>query len=304
MSESQTVIELIDVTKQFGNFKAVSNANLSISKGEVVGFVGANGAGKTTTINMLLGFIRPSEGKVRLFEQDVAPENAFQSHKRIGYASGDMELPATLTGKQYLNFLLHQSGTKDRSRLKELSERFSPQLDRKFKHLSRGNQQKIALIAAFVTNPEVVILDEPSSGLDPAMQEAFLELIKEVQSRGTTVFMSSHYLQEVMSACSRVILMKNGRIIEDVDTKQLMAMGGKRITITSGYRPTKPPKKAEAVETSFEDDVLTLSFVYKGDVAELQSWLAAVKQLKDIEVSEYDLEETFHSLYETEEAEA
>lgn len=302
MSEMAPVIELIDVTKKFGSFSAVSHANLTINKGEVVGFVGANGAGKTTTISMLLGFIRPSSGTVRLFGHEVLPQNANRSHERIGYASGDMELPATLTGRQYLNFLLHQSGTKDRGRLDELTERFSPDLNKKFKNLSRGNQQKIALIAAFVTDPEVVILDEPSSGLDPAMQEAFLELVKEVQGRGTTVFMSSHYLQEVMSACSRVILMKNGEIIEDVDTKQLVAMGGKRITVRSGYRPTKPPKKAEAVDTSFEDGLLTLSFVYKGDVAELQSWLAAVKQLKDIEVSEYDLEATFHSLYETEEA--
>lgn len=302
MSETAPVIELVNVTKKFGNFTAVSNANLVITKGEVVGFVGANGAGKTTTISMLLGFIRASEGTIRLFGHEVVPQNANRSHERIGYASGDMELPATLTGKQYLNFLLHQAGVADRSRLESLIERFSPDLNKKFKNLSRGNQQKIALIAAFATDPDVVILDEPSSGLDPAMQEAFLELVKEVQGRGTTVFMSSHYLQEVMSACSRVILMKNGEIIEDVATKQLVAMGGKRITVKSGYRPTKPPKKAEAVETTFEDDLLTLSFVYKGDVAELQSWLAAVKQLKDIEVSEYDLEATFHSLYETEEA--
>lgn len=300
MSDTTPVIELVDVTKQFGSFKAVSKANLSISKGEVVGFVGANGAGKTTTISMLLGFIRPTEGTVRLFGKDVTPDNAHRSHERIGYAAGDMELPAALTGKQYLNFLLHQAGTKDRGRLKELTERFSPDLNKKFKNLSRGNKQKVALIAAFVTDPDVVILDEPSSGLDPGMQEEFLELIKEVQARGTTVFMSSHYLQEVMSACTRVVLMKNGRFIEDVETKALVAMGGKRITVKSGYRPTKPPKKAEDVETTFEDDLLTLSFVYKGDVAELQSWLAAVKQLKDIEVSEYDLEETFHSLYETE----
>jgi len=300
MSDTTPVIELVDVTKRFGSFKAVSKASVAISKGEVVGFVGANGAGKTTAISMLMGFIKPTEGTVRLFGKDVTPQNAHRSHERIGYAAGDMELPATLTGRQYLDFLLRQSGTKDRSWLQALTERFSPDLNKKFKNLSRGNKQKIALIAAFATDPDVVILDEPSSGLDPAMQEAFLELIKEVQARGATVFMSSHYLKEVMSACSRVILMKNGQFIEDVDTQQLMAMGGKRITIKSGYRPTKPPKKAEDVETTFENDLLTLSFVYKGDVSELQSWLAAVKQLKDIEVSEYNLEETFHSLYETE----
>lgn len=294
------MIELNSVTKQFGPFKAVSEATLTIDKGEVVGFVGANGAGKTTTISMMLGFLGATKGDVKLFGEIIHPQTAHRQHGRIGFASGDMELPLNLTGKQYLTFLLHQSKTKN-SRLAELTQRFSPQLDKKIGKLSRGNRQKIALVAAFVTDPDVLILDEPTSGLDPAMQEAFLELVRDAQAKGKTIFMSSHYLQEVMDACSRVILMHNGKIILDKQTGELLAQGGKHITIKTGYRPTKPPKKAEEVETSFEDGLLTMKFVYKTDVAELQSWLAAVKQLKDVEISEYNLEETFKSLYEAEE---
>ncbi|HRJ06696.1 MAG TPA: ABC transporter ATP-binding protein [Candidatus Saccharibacteria bacterium] len=300
MSKSPVVIELNGVTKQFGRFKAVADATVAIAKGEVVGFVGANGAGKTTTISMMLGFLGATKGEVRLFGETIRPQTAHRLHGRIGYASGDMELPLNLTGKQYLTFLLHQSNTKE-SRLAELIQRLSPQLDKKIGKLSRGNRQKIALVAAFVTNPDVLILDEPTSGLDPAMQEAFLALVRDTQANGKTVFMSSHYLQEVMDACSRVILMHNGKIILDKLTDELLTQGGKHITIKSAYRPTKPPKKAEEVETSFEDGLLTMKFVYKTDVAELQSWLAAVKQLKDVEISEYNLEETFKSLYEAEE---
>ena len=154
MSESPAVIELNGVTKQFGRFKAVNNVTLSIKSGEVVGFVGANGAGKTTTISTLLGFLGATEGEVLLFGQIVHPSSAHVQHRRIGYASGEMELPQQLTGRQYLNFLLNQSDSK-KSLLKDLEKRFSPQLDKKIGKLSRGNRQKIALVAAFVTDPEL-----------------------------------------------------------------------------------------------------------------------------------------------------
>jgi ABC-2 type transport system ATP-binding protein len=132
------------------------------------------------------------------------------------------------------------------------------------------------------------------------MQEVFLDTIRDCKKRGKTVFMSSHYLQEVMEVCDRVILMSGGKVMEDVKTAQLLAQGGKQIIMRSAYRPTKPPKGAEAVETDFADDLLTLKFVFKGDLGELQRWLAAVKQLKDVEISEYNLEEAFKELYKPE----
>jgi len=299
MSTSIPVIELSAVTKRFGRFNAVSDVTLGVSRGEVVGFVGANGAGKTTTISMLLGFLNASSGDVRLFGQMVRPANAHVSHRRIGYAAGDMELPGQLTGAQYLR-LLRAAGSVEQERYDELIKRFSPQLGKKIQTLSRGNKQKIALVAAFLTDPEVIILDEPTSGLDPVMQETFLEMIRDCKRRGKTVFMSSHYLQEVMQVCDRVVLMSQGRIVEDVQTSQLLAMGGKQVSVTTGYRPTKPPKGAQEVFSEFADDVLHLSFVFKGDPGELQRWVAAIKQLRDIEISEYNLEEAFKSLYQPE----
>lgn len=302
MSESPAVIELQGVTKKFGRFAAVRDVSLKVQPGEVVGFVGANGAGKTTTISMLMGFLNVSHGTAKLFGETVRPASAHRLHRRIGYVAGDMEMPAQLTGKQYLAFLRRQKKISDKGSYDELIKRFTPQLDKKIHALSRGNKQKLALVAAFAGDPELMILDEPTSGLDPVMQDAFLDLIRERQAAGTTVFMSSHFLQEVSDVCSRVVLMANGRVVEDMAVAELQAMGGKHITVKSGYRPTKPPKGSDNVETEFEDGLLTLSFLYKGDMAQLQRWLAGVKLLKDVEVSDHNLEAAFRSLYEQEEA--
>lgn len=299
---STTVIRLSGVTKQFGKFSAVSNVSLAVDARQVVGFVGANGAGKTTTISMLLGFLGVSSGTVELFGEIVQPSNAHTSHRRIGYAAGDMELPGQLTGSQYLAFLRHQRKGSSDKQYQDLLKRFSPQLNKKIGTLSRGNKQKIALVAAFVGEPDLVILDEPTSGLDPVMQEAFLDLVRNYQQQGKTVFMSSHYLKEVMDVCDRVVLMSHGKVVEDIQTSQLLEMGGKQITLRTMYKTTKAPKGAESVRVSEEDGgVLKLEFVYKGEVAELQRWVAAVKQLKDIEISEYNLGDAFKSLYQAEE---
>lgn len=301
MAEPSSVIKLSGVTKRFGKFTAVQDVSIEIPAGQIIGFVGANGAGKTTTIATVLGFLNVSDGEVKLFGKEVHPANAHKSHHLIGYAAGDMELPAQLTGRQYLAFLRRQRKS-DTDNYKQLLERFSPQLDKKIRTLSRGNKQKIALVAAFLGEPDLVVLDEPTSGLDPVMQEAFLGTVREYKKQGKTVFMSSHYLQEVMDVCDRVLLMSHGRIVEDVTTSELQAIGGKQVHIQTTYKQTKPPKDAEDVTIETNGDLLTLRFVYKGQMAELQRWLAAVKQLKDVEVSEYNLEEAFKSLYETEEA--
>ncbi len=295
------VIEVQKVTKRFGAFTAVDAISFSVSPGEIVGFVGANGAGKTTTISMLLGFIEPTSGTVKLFGQPVHTHSAYRTHGRIGYAAGDMELPAHLTGHQYISFLLHQAKGDHSAHYAALRKEFSPQLDKKIHELSRGNRQKVALVAAMVTNPDVLVLDEPTSGLDPAMQETFLQVVRTYQQQKKTVFMSSHYLQEISDVCSRVLLMRDGKIIQDVGTKELLSASGKQVRVQTTYLHTRPPKHAESVETSKRGGTLTLSFVFKGDMDELQRWLAGVKLLRDVEVTEYNLAGAFHAVYETSE---
>lgn len=295
------ILSFRDVTKRFGNFAAVKDASFEVGAGEVVGFVGANGAGKSTAINMLLGFIKPSQGAINLFDRPVAPQTAHWSHTRLGYAAGDMELPQRLSGRQYLAFVANQSGRDVSIRQADLYEIFQPELDKRISALSRGNKQKIALIAAFLTSPEFIVLDEPTSGLDPIMQERFLGLIRSEQQRGATVFMSSHYLGEVADVCSRVLLMRRGELIQDVSSIELLGRSGKQVRIVTGSRLTKPPEGAEEVSAAFGGGRLTLSFVWKGSSEGLQRWLTTIKRLQDIEVTEYNLEAAFKLMYDPQE---
>lgn len=294
------IIETNKLTKQFGRVAAVNDVSFQVEAGEVVGFVGANGAGKTTTISALLGFIYPTSGSIRLFDTPVSAHSSRRLHRKIGYAAGDMELPPRLTGMQYLRFVMGQSGGADTAVFDDLCRRFKPELHKKISTLSRGNKQKIALIGAFVCQPELIILDEPTSGLDPVMQAVFLELVREVSAAGATVFMSSHYLNEVADVCTRVILMREGRVIKDISSAEMLASSGKFVRIVTGSKMTRPPEGATGIETERKDDQLVLSFVFKGEAAAMQRWVASLKQLHDIEITEYDLEGAFKELYESE----
>lgn len=290
------VIEVTNVTKRFGTFRAIENVSFSVTKGEIVGFVGLNGAGKSTTINLLLGFLRASSGSVRLFGKTILPSSAHRTHRDIGFASGDMALFDNLRGDQYLKFLSHRYQLRDQTRVKELCARFEPELGKKIKDLSRGNKQKIALIGAFMASPKLVILDEPSSGLDPFMQQAFLELVREEGDRGTTIFMSSHYLGEVADVCSRVLLMRKGKLVKDILSHQLEAAGGKMVHVAARYALV-PPKGAESVVHRKTAEGHELDFIYKGPALNLQKWLASTPPLTELTITEHDLEAAFSDLY-------
>ena len=299
--ERDQVISAARLTKKFGSSLAVDGISFAIQPGEVVGFVGANGAGKSTTINMLLGFISPSVGDIELFGRPLRAPSAHVSHREVGYGAGDMALPSSLSGSQYLRFVAAQSGAHDDERYQALVARFKPELNKKIASLSRGNKQKIALIAAFLPRPKLVVLDEPTSGLDPIMQEQFLDLVREEQASGTTIFMSSHYLNEVADVCSRVILMRHGKIVDDMPARELLSRGGKRVRVVTGYHATKPPRGAENVTTdTSQKSTLSIEFIWKKPPADLQQWIAGIKQLQDIEVTEFDLEGAFKDMYETE----
>lgn len=301
MVDIPEIIKIDAATKRFGKFAAVSDVSTTVAKGEIVGFVGVNGAGKTTTINMLLGFTSPSKGEVRLFENRITPATAHVAHRRIGYAAGDMELPDKITGRQHLQFVVNQSKGNFTDRLDQLVKIFQPQLNKKISTLSRGNKQKIALIAAFVTNPELIILDEPTSGLDPIMQTAFLDLVRSEKDKGTTIFMSSHYLQEVAEVCSRVLLMKNGRIVEDLSAQQLRDASGKTVRVVASSRIAPPKSHVSKAVHQQAPHGSELTFVYKGPLHILQEWIASIKHVTDIDISERTLEAEFKDLYAVEE---
>lgn len=294
------IIETKRLTKQYGAYAAVKDASFSVQKGEVIGFVGLNGAGKSTTINMLLGFQKPTSGEVLLFGEKVTLPGAHKSHRRIGFATGDMSLFDGMTGAQYLRFVakVHKTSIKTKE-YRALVERFAPQLDKKLNTLSRGNKQKIALIAAFMTSPDLVILDEPSSGLDPLMQQHFIELVREYSANGTTVFMSSHYLNEVTDVCTRILLIKSGELVKDIPTSELELAAGKLVRVVT-KRKVVPPKSAELIEEGKQGDDFELQFVYKDKAIRLQEWLGSLPHLEDVSITDHSAQAAFEDLYEEE----
>lgn len=295
------IIETKNLSKLYGRVPAVSAVNFTVQKGEIIGFVGLNGAGKSTTINMLLGFQQPSSGEVRLFGEKVTLPNAHQSHRRIGFATGDMSLFDGMTGRNYLEFVAKlYKRPLETGVYKKLVQKFKPQLDKKLKNLSRGNKQKIALIAAFMTEPDLVILDEPSSGLDPLMQQTFLELVREEAANGTTIFMSSHYLNEVANVCTRILLIKNGQLIKDMPAAKLELTSGKWVRVVTKVKVT-PPKTAEIVEHEKCGNEHILQFVYKNKAIRLQEWLGTLPNLQDVTITDNNPEAAFEDLYETKE---
>jgi len=290
------IIEVDKLSKVYDGVPAVDRVSFNVKPGEVVGFVGLNGAGKSTTINTMLGFLQPSSGYVKLFGQLVLPQSAHKTHEDIGFASGDMSLFENLTGSQYFKFVTKQFSLKDSTRLDALIDKLDPDLGKKIHDLSRGNRQKIALIAAFMMSPKLVILDEPSSGLDPLMQQVFIDLVREESAKGTTVFMSSHYLNEVTDVCSRILLIRDGKLIKDMLTAELTRGGGKIVKLIS-KKEIQLPANSKLLRSENENDKFETDFVFKGKVGELQNWMASLYGLIDITIVDHDKESAFEDLY-------
>lgn len=297
MVKNPTTLSLANVYKRFGELEAVSDVTLSIGRGEIVGFVGPNGAGKTTTISMLMGFIAPSKGKVTVLGTTVTPSTAHAVHRAIGYVAGDMVLPSSLTGKQFLTFCASQNG-RDEKHFKQLVHRLSPVLEKPLGALSRGNKQKIALIAALQHAPQVLILDEPTSGLDPLMQDIFLKTIKQESQKGTTVLMSSHILSEVSSICDRIVFMKAGKFIVDKPVTNILEQLGKHVIVTSSEMKKLISYLPDGVQLLSHNGKEARMSVPPEILKTFMRWLLT-KNFDDIVIENRDLDDVFHELYVT-----
>ena len=210
----EPVIEIHDLVKTFGSFRALDGLDLSVVPGEVHGFLGPNGAGKSTTIRVLLGLLRSDAGTVRLLGGDPW-RDAADLHRRLAYVPGDVSLWPNLSGGETLDLLIRMRGADPRqSRRDEMVERFALDPTKRGRAYSKGNRQKVALVAAFATDPELLILDEPTSGLDPLMEQVFNDCVAEHTARGATVLLSSHILSEVERLADRVTIIREGRVVE------------------------------------------------------------------------------------------
>ena len=230
-----TVLRVENVMKRFGNFVALDKINLEVKKGEVYGFIGPNGAGKTTTIRILLGILKATEGRAEIFGLDAWNE-AVKIHQNIAYVPGDVNLWPNLTGGEVIDLFVSLRGNVVKNRRDELIDRFDLDPTKKCGTYSKGNRQKVALIAAFAQNADLYILDEPTSGLDPLMERVFQECIREVKDEGKSVLLSSHILSEVEKLCDKVSIIRQGKIIESGTIKEL-----RHLTRTNVKVVTKQP---------------------------------------------------------------
>jgi len=217
-------LQLDNVSKKFGKFKALDGINLDVKEGEVFAYLGPNGSGKSTTIRILLGILQASEGSAKVFGMD-AWKNAVEIHKRIAYVPGDVNLWPNLTGGEVIDLFVKLRGTYDKKRRDQLVRDFDLDPTKKCRTYSKGNRQKVALIAAFASNADLFILDEPTSGLDPLMEQIFQSHVLEQKNMGKTVFLSSHIMSEVERLCDRVGIIRNGKLVETGTLDDLL--GGK-----------------------------------------------------------------------------
>lgn len=214
-----SVIEIDNLTKDYGYNRGVFDINLNIEQGEMVGFVGTNGSGKTTTIRNIMGFIKPTSGEVRVNGLN-AWEHSSEIVKNIGYVPGEIAFPDLKTGVEFLNSQKEFLGLKSFDYANELIERLQLDPRANLKRMSKGMKQKTALVAALMNDAPIIILDEPTTGLDPLMRVTFLDIIKEEHKKGKTIFMSSHNFEELEGTCDRVALINDGHLIDvcDMDT--------------------------------------------------------------------------------------
>jgi ABC-2 type transport system ATP-binding protein len=297
MSETQsdTVLVFDAVTKAFGTFIAVNAVNINVHRGEVFGFLGPNGAGKSTTIRLLLDALRPTQGQITLFGE---PNTATRStHRRLGYLSGDMVIDTNLTGEQYLNFVANVYSKDCQQKMHELAEMLQANLSVKIGNYSRGNKQKIGLIGALMHEPELLVLDEPTSGFDPLVQETFAGLISDFRNQGGTVFMSSHILNEVQELCDRLAFIKDGKIITTTTTQKLTANAAKRVKIRAAAGVINAIHAKHPQALLFESHSPgEISCTYQGDIRHLLQYLAA-HEIQDVTIREPELEEIFMHYY-------
>ncbi len=290
-----TIIRAENLTKFYGSSRGVSGLNFEVEAGEVFGFLGPNGAGKTTTIRLMLDLIRPSSGKLRLFGLG-AQKDSVAIRRRIGYLPGDLHLYERLTPREYLRYVAALRGLDGLGDGEALAKRLELELERPIRALSKGNRQKVGLVQAFLHRPELLLLDEPTAGLDPLVQQTFNELLREVAAEGKTVFLSSHILSEVQRLADRVAIIREGslELVEAVET--LRARAFMRVEATFSEPPPADAFGALPGVRELERRGPTVLFALEGPVDPLIKALARYEVLA-LDSHEADLEDFFLALY-------
>ena len=284
------------LTKHYGEVKALIDLSLEVKMGEVFGFLGPNGSGKTTMIRTVLDLIRPTDGRAEILGMDTH-EEAVEIRNHIGYVPGDLAMYPNLTGQDTLTYFANLRGGVDWSYVDELAERLSVDLDVKVGDYSSGNRQKVGIIQAFMNRPQVLVMDEPSTGLDPLVQREFQKMMREVAADGRCVFLSSHTLSEVQRVADRVGIIRHGRLVDVESVHDLRSKAIRRVELffdtdidASIFEAVAGVREAKANQTS-----IVLSF--DGHMDQLLKTATDHYHLVDITSQEADLEEIFLTYY-------
>lgn len=285
-------IQVDTLSKYFGKTKAVDAVSFEVEQGSVFGFLGPNGAGKTTTIRCMMDFLRPTNGSISILGMDSTRDSVAIKH-RVGYLSGNVRLYDKWTGEEHITFAKKIDGKIDISR--ELTKRLDFDPTKKTKTLSSGNRQKLGLILAFMNQPDLLIMDEPTNALDPLLQNEVYELLDEAKQRGATIFMSSHNLSEVDRICTKVCIIKRGKIVA---TETINALKKMRLySVHAHFKHNVPSdtfKKLGAQITEQRNDFISLKI--KGDVEPMIRLLATLPVI-DLQIEHASLEDIFLEYY-------
>jgi len=292
------VIEINNLTKFYGKSRGIIDVSFTVKEGEILGFIGPNGAGKSTTIRTLLSLIYPTSGSATIFGKDCIKEG-HKIRQDIGYLPSEVFYYDDMKVINLLKYSASFYGSVDMDRIHYLANQMDLDLNRKIDDLSYGNKKKVGIVQGLLHNPKLIILDEPTSGLDPLMQQKFFQLIKEENIKGATVLFSSHILSEVQKLCSRVCIIKEGRIIKIQEISEL---------INTTYKKVKLDYKNEVSRKLLSIDGISgakingseVSFLFKGDINTIIQELSN-SQLTNVLIEEPDLEEVFLHYYDKEE---
>jgi ABC-2 type transport system ATP-binding protein len=291
-------IEVKKLSKWYGSVRGVEDLSFSIEKGEIFGYLGPNGSGKTTTIRCLMGLLRPTSGDCLVSGDRIVPGRATQ-HSHIGYLPGEFRIWPGLTARLSLGIMAGLgTGKNIRNRQEELAERLDLNLDRRVRSLSKGNRQKVGVLYAFQHQPEVLILDEPTIGLDPLVRQVVLELIREAAQAGATVLLSSHDLSEVSAVCSRAAILREGRLNELATISKIVQQGRRclKVWFAEGAQiPSLPVDKLAGVRI-VQQETGSLHLAYKGSIDPVLKWLSQYP-VDRISTPQTSLEDAFIQYY-------
>lgn len=284
------MIKTISLTKYYGKSRGIINLDLSVEKGECFGFIGPNGAGKSTTIRTLLGLISPTSGSAQIFGKEITKERE-TILQNIGYLPSEAVFYPGMKVKNVLKLSADMRKRDCTEEARKLCDRLQLDTSRKVDELSFGNRKKVAIVCALQSDPDLLILDEPTGGLDPLMQREFFDIIRERNHNGTTVFLSSHILSEIQRNCTRAAIIRDGKLIACDSVDALSKTNAKRVTLHG----RAALDNLEGIRDRMDIDG-SISFLYSGDMNVLIKRLSA-GHITDLTVSEPDLEEIFLHYY-------